>query len=139
MTTAVALPHQDDTVLNCTTTDPEAFHDDAHAALAKKLCEDCPLAKACRSRARTLREWGTWGGETTAERAAAGFAPPGWRGRGHQRENRPCGTPAAYRRHIRAKEKPCTSCKAAESRRRAGSTRRPRRRVRRRPRTTAGV
>ncbi|MGW6739265.1 WhiB family transcriptional regulator [Streptomyces sp. NPDC055025] len=70
MTTAVAFPHQDDTVLNCTTTDPEVFHDDAQADLAKKLCEDCPLAQACRSRARAHREWGTWGGETTAERAA---------------------------------------------------------------------
>ncbi|MFE3169262.1 WhiB family transcriptional regulator [Streptomyces sp. NPDC059224] len=47
----------------------------AHAALARKLCEDCALAQSCRSRARAHREWGTWGGETTAERAA-GFTPP---------------------------------------------------------------
>ncbi|MFE1189968.1 WhiB family transcriptional regulator [[Kitasatospora] papulosa] len=134
-----ALPHQDDTVLSCATTDPEVFHDDAHAALAKKLCGNCPLADSCRSQARDHREWGTWGGETTAERAAAGFAPPGWQGRGHPRQHRPCGTPAAYRRHLRAGERPCTACKGAESRRRTGTSRRPRRRTPRRHRTTAGT
>ena len=29
----------------------------------------------------------------------------------------PCGTPAAYRRHLRYGEKPCESCKQAEARR----------------------
>ncbi|MEU8951161.1 WhiB family transcriptional regulator [Streptomyces sp. NPDC048489] len=129
MTTTGAFPHQDNTLLNCATTDSEVFHDDAHAALARKLCEVCPLAQSFRSRARAHRQQGSWGGETTAQRATAGFTPRGWRGRGHQRENRRCGTPAAYHRHILAREKPCTSCKAAESRRRAGSTRRSRRRA----------
>ncbi|WP_217231355.1 WhiB family transcriptional regulator [Streptomyces anulatus] len=137
MTTA--LPHQDDAVLACATTDPEVFHDDAHASLAKELCENCPLAETCRTQARAHREWGTWGGETTAERAAAGFAPPGWRGRGHLRERRPCGTTAAYRRHIRASEPPCAACRAAESRRRTGPSRLRRRRFPRHHRATAGT
>ncbi|MFF8992533.1 WhiB family transcriptional regulator [Streptomyces sp. NPDC014983] len=132
---ATTLPRQDDTILTYATTDPEVFHDDAHAAFAKRLCADCRLTQSCRTRAREHREWGTWGGETTAERAAAGFAPVGWRGRGHQREHRPCGTPAAYRRHIRHGQKPCTACRAAGSRRRTGSTRRPRSRAKRRKRT----
>jgi transcriptional regulator with XRE-family HTH domain len=34
------------------------------------------------------------------------------------RELAPCGTPAAYRRHIRHGERPCGSCARAESRRR---------------------
>jgi hypothetical protein len=29
----------------------------------------------------------------------------------------PCGTPAAYRRHLRHGERPCLSCRQAESRR----------------------
>lgn len=132
------LPHQDDVFLPCTTTDPEVFHDDAHASVARSLCAECPLAVRCRNQARTHREWGTWGGETSTERAAAGFPPHGWEGRGHTRERRPCGTPAAYRRHLRAGEEPCTSCKHAESQRCTGPERRPRRRPRTgRRRTTA--
>lgn len=31
------------------------------------------------------------------------------------RELKPCGTPAAYRRHLRHDEEPCEACRAAES------------------------
>ena len=121
--TVVALP--------CASADPEVFHNDAEAATARKLCAGCPLAAHCRTQARDNREWGTWGGETSAERAAAGYPPAGWRGRGHKTQLKPCGTPAAYRRHLRAGQKPCPPCKSAEYRRRAESaTRRRRRRTR---------
>ncbi|WP_070018795.1 WhiB family transcriptional regulator [Streptomyces nanshensis] len=66
-------------VLPCMTTDPEVFHDDATVGLAKSLCLSCSLWDLCRSQARERREWGTWGAETAAERAAAGYAPRGWR------------------------------------------------------------
>ncbi|MER8118999.1 hypothetical protein [Streptomyces sp. NPDC094031] len=65
-------------------------------------------------RPRANREWGTWGGETSAERAAAGHPPAGWEGRGHTIRLKPCGTPAAYRRHLRVGEEPCPPCKTAE-------------------------
>lgn len=43
--------------------------------------------------------------------------PPvrGWRWQAHL--VKPCGTPAAARRHYRHHEKPCALCRAAESRR----------------------
>ncbi|MEO3976924.1 WhiB family transcriptional regulator [Streptomyces sp. CAU 1734] len=98
---------------------PETFHDDSAVSTARKLCARCPLAVQCRTQARVNREWGTWGGETSAERAAAGYLPAGWQGRGHKRHHKPCGTPAAYRRHLRAGQVPCPPCKNAEYRRRA--------------------
>ncbi|MER0477314.1 WhiB family transcriptional regulator [Streptomyces sp. Edi2] len=109
----------------CADADPEIFHDDAQAAAARKLCAGCPLAAHCRTQARDNREWGTWGGETSAERAAAGHPPAGWRGRGHKIALKPCGTPAAYRRHLRAGQKPCRPCKSAEYLRRAERRARP--------------
>lgn len=33
----------------------------------------------------------------------------------------PCGTPAAYRRHLRHGESPCRACRDAEARRQAGA------------------
>lgn len=74
----------------CATTDPEVFHDDAHADVAKRLCAECPLTAYCRAQARTNREWGTWGGETSEERAEAGHPPRGWRSRTPPAER--CGT-----------------------------------------------
>ncbi|MCX4826685.1 WhiB family transcriptional regulator [Streptomyces sp. NBC_01142] len=103
----------------CAGADPEIFHDDVKASEARRLCAGCPLAAHCRTQARDNREWGTWGGETSAERAAAGHPPAGWRGRGHKIHLKPCGTPAAYRRHLRAGQEPCPPCKSAEYCRRA--------------------
>ncbi|WP_432156190.1 WhiB family transcriptional regulator [Streptomyces sp. bgisy153] len=74
----------------CATTDPEVFHDDAHADVAKRLCAECPLTAYCRAQARTNREWGTWGGETSEERVEAGHPPRGWRSRTPPAER--CGT-----------------------------------------------
>ncbi|WP_327359623.1 WhiB family transcriptional regulator [Streptomyces sp. NBC_01304] len=113
----------------CADADPEIFHDDVLAPTAKQLCAGCPLAEACRTQARNSGEWGTWGGETSAERAAAGYPPVGWTGRGYTRFTHPCGTPAAYQRHMRAGETACEPCKQAESVR-AGEQR-ARRRLRR--------
>ncbi|WP_199550273.1 WhiB family transcriptional regulator [Streptomyces sp. N35] len=114
-------------VPSCATTDPEVFHSTAPTAItfAKTLCAHCPLQQACRTWARQHREWGLWGGETSSERAAAGFPPlyferPGYpRGSKTLGELRPCGTPAAYRRHLRAGEEPCERCREAELRRQA--------------------
>lgn len=50
---------------------------------AKRAClgipeagqEPCPILDACRNYARINGEWGVWGGETEAERRAAGYPP----------------------------------------------------------------
>ncbi|MFJ2218274.1 WhiB family transcriptional regulator [Streptomyces sp. NPDC101062] len=131
MSGPVAAEHE--TTAPCASTDPEVFHNDAQATAAKKLCAECPLATECRTNARANREWGTWGGETSAERAAAGHPPAGWRGRGHKTRLKPCGTPAAYRRHLRKGQKPCPPCKAAEHLRYAERAERRRRRPSRCP------
>ncbi|MET9779383.1 WhiB family transcriptional regulator [Streptomyces sp. NPDC006367] len=125
-----AAPHaHPDAPAPCVGADPEIFHDDARAPTARAVCAGCPLAALCRTQARENREWGTWGGETSAERAAAGHPPAGWQDRGHKKHLKPCGTPAAYRRHLRAGQQPCPPCKSAEYRRRADySSNRPRRR-----------
>ncbi len=42
-------------------------------ALARALCQECPVLDACRSWARERREYGFWGGKSEEERAAAGY------------------------------------------------------------------
>jgi WhiB family redox-sensing transcriptional regulator len=44
-------------------------------AHARAICQGCDVVVACRTYARENRELGFWGGESEAERAAAGFAP----------------------------------------------------------------
>ncbi|MYZ38136.1 WhiB family transcriptional regulator [Streptomyces sp. SID4917] len=68
----------DGQLVPCARVEPEVFHSDELVGLAKSTCAGCPLGEACRLRARTNREWGTWGGETSRERANAGYAPHGW-------------------------------------------------------------
>ncbi|MFF9786276.1 WhiB family transcriptional regulator [Streptomyces nigrescens] len=75
------LPRQEETFMPCATTDPEVFHDKNYNDIAKGLCAACFLEETCRSWGRANGEWGTWGGETSEERAAAGFPPDGWRDR----------------------------------------------------------
>lgn len=91
------LPRGDDTLVPCATTDPEIFHGDEAPEVAKELCADCPFAPACRADARASRVWGTWGGETTAERTAAGFPPSTWRARS-PRTGKETTTPGALQR-----------------------------------------
>lgn len=44
-------------------------------AHARTICAGCEVRDPCKSYARHNRELGFWGGESEAERAAAGFAP----------------------------------------------------------------
>lgn len=45
-------------------------------AAAKQVCMRCPVRIQCRDHARARLEYGLWGGESEAERAAAGYAVP---------------------------------------------------------------
>src|SRR5450631_4063033 len=42
---------------------------------ARSLCATCPVLIPCRTLARANREYGFWGGESEAERTAAGYRP----------------------------------------------------------------
>jgi WhiB family redox-sensing transcriptional regulator len=42
---------------------------------ARSLCATCPVLIQCRTWARANREYGFWGGESEAERTAAGYRP----------------------------------------------------------------
>lgn len=69
----------------CRGADPKQFHapfgEDAADRLVREenvkkiYCAHCEVATQCRDWARGHREYGVWGGESEAERAAAGFAP----------------------------------------------------------------
>jgi WhiB family redox-sensing transcriptional regulator len=45
-------------------------------AAARQVCLRCPVRIECRDHARRALEYGFWGGESEAERAAAGFPVP---------------------------------------------------------------
>ena len=45
-------------------------------AAARQVCMACPVRIQCRDHARAHLEYGLWGGESEAERAAAGYAVP---------------------------------------------------------------
>ncbi|MEU8567128.1 WhiB family transcriptional regulator [Streptomyces pathocidini] len=56
------------------------YADDASSrARACAKCAQCPFWESCRAAGREGREYGIWGGEDEAGRAAAGCAPKGWR------------------------------------------------------------
>jgi WhiB family transcriptional regulator, redox-sensing transcriptional regulator len=53
-------------------------------ALAREVCRSCSVVAECRDSARSLREYGFWGGESEEERHLLGFtvaAPIGVRAR----------------------------------------------------------
>jgi hypothetical protein len=94
--------------------DPEAMYEDGAEAIRynRRVCAACPIQQACLQRALDLREpWGMWGGLTPAERerlldpAPRQVAP---------RHRKPCGTPAATRRHQRLGEH-CPVCRTADN------------------------
>ena len=99
---------------------------------AKQICATCPVIDTCRQEGRKGHEAGIWGGENDLERAIAGYPPlyqprrvqdairkareagiviPNYRKPG--KPLHPCGTNAAYRRHLRDHEEPCVPCREA--------------------------
>lgn len=78
---------------------------------AKAVCRRCPVMEACGEWALTTRQdAGVWGGMSEAERRSIrkrrGRAP---------RPLAPCGTDAAYRRHIKRGEEVHPECLAAHN------------------------
>jgi hypothetical protein len=100
--------------------DPDLFHTPngeridsyeyaVRIATAREYCVECPIMLACRDKGRELHERGIWGGETDAERTAAGYPP------GKPDCRPPCGTDAGARWHRRRENAPpCPSCRTAE-------------------------
>ena len=101
---------------------------------ALDVCATCPVREECLEYALDRDEVGVWGGTTDRDRrrirkarAAAGRRGSGrpetgllprataWSdGRAEYVE--PCGTEAAYRRHLRRDEEPCVYCRDAQAR-----------------------
>lgn len=127
----------------CKTIDPDVFFEPQSLAEARSICIDCPVREACLE-ATLVREaevprsfrTGIVAGLTGAQRweidkqrranqPAAKKTPPKPRGPG--RKPSPCGTSAAYQRHIRQDEPVDQACKDAHAHsrreyRRTGST-----------------
>lgn len=81
--------------------------------VAAEDCATCPLIDTCRERVRNERQRvpvgtpeGTWAGERWANGRLVKTRPPRPRGR----PLAPCGTAAAYRRHIKDRTVPCAPC-----------------------------
>ena len=99
----------------CAQTDPELFFPEKGqpSALAKLVCRRCPVIAQCLEYAvnSPILLEGVWGGTSMKQRQELR------RQRSVQTRNNfdACGTPAGARRHYRAKEVPCASCRRAEA------------------------
>ena len=108
----------------------------AQTEQAKAVCRRCPVVDECLTWALDQRvEFGVWGGMTEAERAPLVKIPAAarptktcqqcgrkFRPRGVQQRCascqhggllKPCGTLAAYNRHLKRREAPCAACREA--------------------------
>jgi WhiB family redox-sensing transcriptional regulator len=94
----------------CCQNDPEMFfpHVGGTGRHAKKICAACPVLRECRIYALHHDVSGVWGGLSENERKEIK------RGR-KPKEIQPCGTVAAFQRHVRDGEKPCDACRAAKN------------------------
>lgn len=93
----------------CIDADPEAFFPEKGdtSAQAKAICARCDVSPECLTYALEHNiTYGTWGGTSERERRSM-------QRRRQSRALRPCGTPAAYTRHLRRDEAPCGACREA--------------------------
>lgn len=109
----------------CLDYDPEMFfpegpHRDEIAAQAKRVCETCPLQLSCledaldEEREAAGYRFGVRGGTTPRERTMIEMRRKG-KVPAHMLPSEPCGTLAAYRRHIRNGEATCDACRAVNN------------------------
>lgn len=106
----------------CRDHNPDMWHPDpadVHTRrAAQAICGTCPVLKECGKHAlETGEPDGIWAGLTGAQRSKILGTPA----RDRQKTTathllQPCGTEAAYRRHLRHGEQPCPACAEANSR-----------------------
>lgn len=102
----------------CRSEDPELFFPvgqgpdaTAQTRQAKDVCRRCPVTNACLQWAlETRQDSGVWGGTSEQERKGMRIHD-GNRNGAH--ELAPCGTAAAYRRHLKNNEPVDPACRAA--------------------------
>jgi len=88
--------------------------------VAREICGGCPVALSCLA-ARLGERHGCVAGTSPDERTRLRVAMreleliPGRPGRPVGTHREPCGTPAAYNRHLRHGEQPCGDCRAARA------------------------
>jgi hypothetical protein len=73
---------------------------------ALRICRSCPVARECLDHARRHKREGIWGGMTENQRKGR---------RKHVPNLKPCGTVAAFQRHVRNREIPCEACREAKN------------------------
>ena len=100
----------------CLGADTDTFFDHNRVDEALSICETCPVIRECRDYATTRPGaindiQGVWGGKTERQiqRVRAGTI---------RRPNprltlKPCGTHAAYKRHLKNGTVPCDACREA--------------------------
>lgn len=98
----------------CRAADTALFFPDSavDAGPALTFCRTCPVLLQCRAEIEDTPSWlrcGVWGGRF--------YRMTRERGRGRQLQ--PCGTNAAYQRHVRAGEQACAPCLRANAERAA--------------------
>ena len=82
---------------------------------ALAICDECPVRAECLQYSLDAElVHGIYGGTTPQERRDI-FGQRIARYQPRRQELRPCGTYAAYRRHLAQGEEPCEDCKAARS------------------------
>lgn len=98
----------------CAEVDPELFFPGPGASLrlirlAKQICSDCPVQRECLDYALKHNEtFGVWGGTSYEDRKKLK--------RGQEIPTvQPCGTVAAYQRHVRDGQTPCEPCRQAKN------------------------
>lgn len=111
----------------CTDLPLDLFFSEAEGTVAeaKRICGPCPVREKCLTEGMNAEpagsRYGIFGGLTPDERTAlAGERPKTGRPAGKRRPREhlsPCGTTAAYRRHQRWGEQPCTACREANAER----------------------
>jgi WhiB family redox-sensing transcriptional regulator len=100
----------------CRDHDPELWfpngtgpHYHAQIQQAKSICNTCPVRPACAQLAiETGEAEGVWGGLDPSERRGVRRRQGQY---GRRRDLSPCGTLAAYRRHLRREEIVCDLCR----------------------------
>jgi hypothetical protein len=92
--------------------DEPGRRDETTILAAREICDNCPVLDDCRAYALATGEpAGIWGGLTEPERAV--IRKRAQRRRKGGRILVPCGTEAAYHRHIRRKEPVDQACQDA--------------------------